>query len=134
MRRTVFTAAVLASAAGLAVVGLGAPDASAQAGVPAAPRAATCNNDGVAMLCATTLPSQDSTAINYQVTQLDGPGTYTVTYTDTTTGQTSQPQNVGPLSYQGVASGTLYARIQRCYNVTLVSTPGTSLTAGPVCG
>ena len=132
MRRTVFTAAVLAT------VGLTAAHASAlsstRTSMPTGVRSPTCNSDGVASLCVSTLDTQDVTAINYQVTQLDGPGSYTVTNTNTTSGQTSLPQTVGPLAYQGVGAGTFYAQIQRCYNVTLVSTPGTSLTAGPVCG
>lgn len=148
MRGTVFTAvmtAVATTVAGpVAAVGLAASPAAAASsagapagaptGVPAGARAATCGNDGVAELCASTLPSQDSLAIDYQVTQLDGPGIYSVLYTDTDSGQSSLPQTVGPLAYQAVGSGTLYAQIQHCYNVTLTSAPGTSLTVGPVCG
>lgn len=85
-------------------------------------------------MCVSTYPSQDSTAINYQVTQLDGPGTYSVTNTNTASGLTSVAQTVGPLANQAVGTGTFYAQLQQCYNVTLVSTPGTSLTVGPVCG
>ena len=129
MRRTIFAAATVAAA-----VALVAAHASATTSAPAAARAATCNGDGIAMLCASALPSQDSTAINYRVTQMDGPGTYSIYYTNTTTGVSSQAQVVGPLGYQSTATGVLYAAIQQCYNVTLVSAPGTSLTVGPVCG
>jgi hypothetical protein len=139
MRGTVFTAAMTAAtlvAGPVAAIGSAASAAAAAApvGAPAGVRAATCGNDGVTDLCASTLPSQDSLAIDYQVTQLDGPGTYSVLYTDTASGQSSLPQAVGPLAYQAVGSGTLYAQIQHCYDVTLTSAPGTSLTVGPVCG
>lgn len=133
MRRTIFAAAAVTAAA-VGMMTTHATHASAVAGVPAAARAATCNGDGIALLCASTSPSQDSTAINYQVTQMDGPGLYSIYYTNTATGASSQPQSVGPLAYQGTVTGVLYAAIQQCYNVTLVSAPGSSVTVGPVCG
>ena len=141
MRRTIFAAVAVAAAAGLVTTHV--PHASADTNTPSAPstpdvsdaaRAATCAGDGVAMLCANALPSQDNTAINYQVTQMDGPGIYSIYYTNTNTGVSSQAQVVGPLGYQSTATGVLYAAIQQCYNVTLNSAPGTSLTVGPVCG
>jgi hypothetical protein len=128
MYKSAFTAAAV-----LTVFGLTAAHASALTGTPE-PRAATaCNSDGVATLCVSASVPQDSTALSYQVTQLDGPGSYTVSYTDTTTGQTSASHAVGPLAYQARAFGTLYGALQDCFTMTLVSTPGTSLTAGPVC-
>jgi hypothetical protein len=133
MRRTVFAAATV-----LAMVTPVAAHASAldspRTSMPTGVRAQTCSSDGVASLCVSAYDTQDVVTISYQVTQMDGPGSYTVTNTNTTSGLTSQPQDVGPLGYLGNTSGTFTAQIQRCYNVTLVSTPGTSLTAGPVCG
>lgn len=129
MYRSAFTSAVV-----LTVVGLAAAPASAHTAAPVEPRAAAaCNSDGVATLCVSNYVAQDSTALYYQVSQLDGPGSYAVSYMDTTTGQTSVSHNVGPLAYQAVGSGTLYGALQHCFTMTLVSTPGTSLTAGPVC-
>ncbi len=129
MYRSAFTAAAV-----LTVVGLTAAHASALTGAPVEPRAATaCGSDGVATLCVSASAPQDSTLLNYQVTQQDGPGSYTVSYTDTTTSQISASHNVGPLAYQAVGSGTLYGALQDCFTMTLVSTSGTSLTAGPVC-
>lgn len=129
MCRSAFTAAAV-----LMVVGLAAAPASALSGTPIEPRAVTaCNSDGVATLCVRAYVVQDSTSLAYQVTQLDGPGSYTVSYTDTTTGQISASHNVGPLSYRAIGSGILYGALDDCFTMTLVSTPGTSLTAGPVC-
>ncbi len=129
MYRSAFTAAAV-----LTVVGLTAVHASALTRPLVEPRAAAaCNSDGVATLCVNASVIQDSTSLPFRVTQLDGPGTYTVSYTDTTTSQISASHNVGPLAYQAVGSGTLYGALQDCFTMTLVSTSGTSLTAGPVC-
>jgi hypothetical protein len=121
--------AALAIGTVLAAVGLAAPQAAA-----AGRTASVCQADGTARLCASSLDEQDVVAIMYQVTQIDGPGTYAVEDVSLTTGATSNPQTVGPLSYQGTASGTLYAGQSACYNVELTSAAGTSLVAGPVCG
>src|ERR1700722_16858400 len=124
MYRSAFTAAVILTAGGLA----GAPP-PAPPGTAGEPRAATaCTSDGVDTLCVSASVAQDSTALNYQVTQSYGPGSYSVSYTDTTTEQASVLHNVGPLAYQAVGSGTLYGALQDCFTMTLASTPGTSLT------
>jgi len=129
MYRSAFTAAAV-----LMVVGLAAAHASAATGAPIEPRSASvCNSDGVATLCVSAFVVQDSTSLAYEVTQQDGPGSYTVSYTDTTTGQTSDSHSVGPLAYKAIGSGTLYGALRDCFTMTLVSTPGTSLTTGPVC-
>jgi hypothetical protein len=121
--------AALATGAVLATVGFAAPSATA-----ARRTTSMCRTDGTAQLCASSLDEQDVVAIMYQVTQLDGPGTYSVDDVSLNTGATSDPQTVGPLSYQGTASGTLFAAQTACYDVELTSTAGTTLVAGPVCG
>lgn len=120
---------VLATVVVLAAVGLSAPHAAA-----AGRTATVCQTDGTAQLCVSSLDEQDVVAIMYQVTQIDGPGTYSVYDTSLSTGAASNPETVGPLSYQGTASGTLYAGQTACYDVELTSAAGTSLVAGPVCG
>ena len=100
---------------------------------PAAATATTCSQDGVSTLCVSSQDEQDVLAINYQITQTDGPGTYSLFDVSTTTGVSSAPHTIGPLAYQGTASGDLYAGLTDCYNVYLTSTAGTSLVAGPVC-
>lgn len=117
----------LAGATALALAGAGLSAA------PAGATGGTCSQDGVAMLCAASEPQQDVLAIKYQITQMDGPGTYTLYYISTSTGASSQMQAVGPLTYHGTATGTLYAGLTDCYNVYLTSGPGTALVAGPVC-
>lgn len=140
MRRTILAAVVVAAAAGLTVThdASHASAAAAAGGAPSAAggarTAAVCKNDGTATLCASTFPSQDATAINYQVTQQDGPGSYSVFYTNLTSGVSSPLRSVGPLGYQNVTSGVMYAAIQRCYNVTLSGNSGTPIVVGPVCG
>ena len=113
------------TAAVLATVTFSASDADAAAG---------CNQDGVAGLCVDTRQSQDAWAIVYQVTQADGPGTYTVYYVDTSTGMASAPRTIGPLAYQATVSGTFLVPFNHCYNVHLDSVAGTSVVAGTVCG
>lgn len=93
----------------------------------------TCTQDGVAQLCASAAPVQDVMAIDWGVTQLDGPGNYSVYYVDQTTGQPSTPQQVGPLPFQVVASGRQYGSLNHCFVVVLTSPPGTSLSTSPVC-
>lgn len=116
------TAAVLAGA-GLAAASPAAADTPS-----------TCQQDGVAQLCASSTSAPDNLAINYTVTQFDGPGTYSAYYVSTSTGASSTSQTVGPLVYQGTASSTFYAALGDCYNVYLISSAGTSLVTGPVCG
>lgn len=101
----------------------------------AAPASATstCTQDGVAQLCASATPVQDVMAIDWGVTQLDGPGSYSVYYVDQNTGQPSTPQQVGPLPYQVVASGRQYGALNHCFVVVLTSPAGTSLATSPVC-
>lgn len=115
----------LAVAAALVCAGHGAG--------PAAATDNTCGQDGVAVLCVSSQPVQDVLAIRYQITQQDGPGTYSLYYVSTSTGASSKPQTIGPLAYQDTASGTLYAGLSDCYDVYLTSASGTSLVAGPVC-
>jgi hypothetical protein len=117
----------VASAAAAALAGLGFTAA------PAAATDTTCGDDGLAALCVSSRPAQDVLAIRYQITQEDGPGTYSLYDVSTSTGVSSVPQSIGPLAYQGTANGTLYAGLTDCYNVYLTSTTGTSLVAGPVC-
>jgi hypothetical protein len=109
--------------------------ASAAVGSSAAPAAAAgaCAQDGAAVLCVTTV-AQDSLAITYHVTQTDGPGRYTFYYVDTSTGVVSPTQAIGPLDYQEVAMGTVFARLNRCYDVHLDGTAGTSVVITQVCG
>lgn len=114
-----------ATALAVTVMGVAVPNASA---------ASTCQQDGVATLCANAMSQQDVVAIGYQVTQFDGPGAYTLYYVSDTTGASSDPRNIGPLGYQGTVSGTMYAALDDCYEVHLDSASGTSLVAGPVCG
>jgi len=116
--------AMLAMAAAMAAVGLAASPAEANS---------ACNQDGTAVLCVTAAQSQDVLALNYQVTQNDGPGSYSVYYVDAVGGPPSAAQPVGPLSYQQLALGSLFGQLNHCYNVHLDSTPGTSLVVGPVC-
>ena len=109
--------------------------AMAAVGLVASPAAAgsACGQDGVAILCVTAQQSQDALALNYQVTQYDGPGVYSVYYVDANGGSPSNAQTVGPLGYQSLVLGTLYGQLNHCYNVHLDSAPGTSLVVGPVC-
>lgn len=115
--------ATLAAAVVTAIVG---PAAPAMAG-------SACGQDGVAILCVTAAQAQDQLALEYQVTQSDGPGTYSVYYVDAAGGPASTAQPIGPLAFQELALGSLYAPLNRCYNVHLESAPGTSLVVGPVC-
>lgn len=121
-------AVVLVTGTGLGLVALAA---TAQR---AAATATSCKSDGLAELCASSLTQQDVVAINYQVTQLDGPGTYTLYYTSTNTGVSSVTHTIGPLAYQQTVSGTLYAGLNDCYDLYLDSSAGTSLVTGPLCG
>lgn len=107
----------------------------ATAAVAASPAEAqsACGQDGVAIMCVTAEPTQDVLALNYQVTQSDGPGTYSVYYTDADSGLQSAAQAVGPLGFQQLSLGSLYGQLDHCYNVHLDSDPGTSLVVGPVC-
>lgn len=123
MRTTRFAAA-LAAAAIVTEAWLAAP----------ASATSTCTSDGVARLCATATQVQDLTAIDWGVTELDGPGSYSVYYVDQTTSQPSTPQQVGPLPYQVVVSGRQYGALTHCFVVVLTSLPGTSLSSSPVCG
>lgn len=95
--------------------------------------ASTCTSDGVAQLCAGANPVQDVTAVDWGVTQLDGPGSYSVYYVDQNTGQPSTPQQVGPMPYQVVVSGRQYGALNHCFVVVLTSPAGTSLATSPVC-
>jgi hypothetical protein len=81
----------------------------------------------------TALPSQDALALDYQVTQSDGPGVYSVYYVDANGGLPSAAEPVGPLGFQQLSLGSLYGQLAHCYNVHLDSDPGTSLVVGPVC-
>jgi hypothetical protein len=117
--------AVLVVAVALATAGLAASPAAA---------ATVCGQDGAASLCADAAASADALAIHFQVTQTDGPGTYLVYYVDTVSGLPGPANPVGPLGYQAVAAGTLYAHLNHCYDVHLDSAPGTSLVVGSVCG
>ncbi|HEV2639638.1 MAG TPA: hypothetical protein VGX23_31185 [Actinocrinis sp.] len=126
MRRTIFAAVAVAAGAGLA--GMGAAGPASAAAAPA------CGGDGTATLCVSAAPARNSLALTVTVTQLDGPGVYSVFFTNTTTGVSSAPRAVGPLAYQASESSTLYLPTQHCRTVTLVDASGTSLTVGPVCG
>jgi hypothetical protein len=96
--------------------------------------ATTCSQDGVALLCVNATPVQDVLALQYQITQVDGPGSYSIHYVETVSGTQSNPQSAGPIGYQQTVTGTLYAGLGKCYNLFLTSTAGTSNVAGPVCG
>ena len=125
MRTKQFVATVLVAAAAMINGCLFAAPANASS---------TCTQDGVAQLCASATPVQDVMAIDWGVTQFDGPGNYSVHYVDQNTGQPSTPQQVGPLPYQVVASGRQYGSLNHCFVVVLTSPPGTSLATSPVCG
>lgn len=114
----------IAAAVAMATIGFAASPAEAQS---------ACGQDGVAIMCVTAEPAQDVLALNYQVTQGDGPGTYSVYYVDADSGAQSAAQPVGPLGFQQLSLGSLYAQLDHCYNVHLESAPGTSLVVGPVC-
>lgn len=109
--------------------------AMATLGTGASPAAAgsACGQDGVAVLCVTATPVQDVLALRYQVSQADGPGAYSIYYVDANGGPPSIPQTVGPLGFQQLVAGTLFAGLNHCYTVHLDSAPGTSLAVGPVC-
>ncbi|MEV6103436.1 hypothetical protein AB0M28_01820 [Streptomyces sp. NPDC051940] len=92
-----------------------------------------CEQDGVARLCATAQEVQDVTSIQYTVTQLDGPGSYQISYVDLSDGFTMTPQDVSPLRYQEQGTGFLYGALQHCFRVVLTSPAGTSLDVEPVC-
>jgi hypothetical protein len=115
---------VLAVAAAIAAVGYAASPAAA---------GSACGQDGVAILCVTAVQSQNTLALNYQVTQADGPGSYSVYYIDAAGGPPSTPQPVGPLRFQALTTGSLFGQLTHCYNVHLDSHPGTALVVGPVC-
>ncbi|TPQ18265.1 hypothetical protein [Streptomyces sporangiiformans] len=119
MRRT----AVLAFT--LLVTALAAPPAHAGETV--------CNQDGVASLCATAEPVMDVTGINYDVGQLDGPGSYQIHYVDLNNGFTSTPQNIGPLFHGQHLFGSMFGELEHCFQVILTSAAGTDLQVGPVC-
>ena len=109
--------------------------AVATAGLAASPAAAgsACGQDGVAVLCATAQQTQDVLALNYQITQVDGPGTYSLYTVDAADGTQSTAQTVGPLGFRSLVTGTLYGQINHCYTVHLDGAAGTSLVVGPVC-
>ena len=114
----------LAAAVAVATVGLAASPAAA---------GSACGRDGVAILCVAALPSQDSLGLQYQVTQSDGPGVYSIYDVDAAGGEPSAAQPVGPLGFQSLVLGSLYGALGHCYNVHLDSAAGTSLVVGPVC-
>jgi hypothetical protein len=100
---------------------------------PASAANTVCEEDGVARLCATGRAVQNVTAIDYDVTQQDGPGSYQIYYVDLENNFTSPRASVGPLSYQQHATGTLYGEPQHCFRVVLTSSSGTTLDVAPVC-
>ena len=118
------------------VLALGPLGVALAVALPAAPAYAgetVCVQDGVARLCATAEMVQDVTAINYDVTQQDGPGSYQIHYVDLNNGVTSMPQSVGPLPYQQHGFGTMFGELGHCFRVILTSAAGTDLQASPVC-
>ncbi|MDI3403981.1 hypothetical protein [Streptomyces cavernicola] len=92
-----------------------------------------CHQNGLAKLCAYAQEVQDVTGIRYNVTQLDGPGSYEVHYVDIDNGFTSIPQPVGPLKFMETKGGHLYGTLQHCFRVILTSPSGTDLEVQPVC-
>lgn len=116
-------------------VTLAATVAVAAVGLTAWPAAAgsACGQDGVAILCVTATPSQDALGLDYQVTQADGPGVYSIYYIDAEGGDPSAAQPVGPLGYHSLVLGSLFGQLGHCYNVHLDSAADTSLVVGPVC-
>jgi hypothetical protein len=97
------------------------------------PAVEVCVHDGIATLCASAQENGDVTAINYDVTQQDGPGSYLIHYVDLNTGFTSMPQGVGPLQYGQQVFGTMFGSLQHCFRVILTSPAPTDLEASPVC-
>ena len=116
---------VLAVAVAVAAVGLAAS--------PAGAGSAVCGQDGIAVLCVTATQAADVLSLNYQVTQADGPGAYSVYYVDADGGDPSTTKTVGPLSARAQAVGSLFGQLGHCYAVHLDSAPGTSLVVGPIC-
>ena len=102
--------------------------------VPRAAAATTCEQNEAAILCASATDQPTTAAIGYEVTQLDGPGSYSVYYVSDATGAVSNALAVGPLDFQGTAAGTFYAGQSVCYHVHLDSASGPNLIVGPVCG
>ncbi|NBE52410.1 hypothetical protein [Streptomyces boluensis] len=92
-----------------------------------------CHQDGVVKLCASAQEVMDVTAIRYDVTQLDGPGSYDIHYVDLTSGFTSTPQPVSQLKFMETKGGYVYGSIQHCFRVILTSPAGTELEVQPVC-
>lgn len=117
--------AALAAAVAMTTMWLGTP--------PAAAAGSACGQDGVAVLCVTATPVQDVLALNYQVIQADGPGTYSLYYVDANGGPPSNAQTIGPLGSRQLVVGSLFAGLNHCYTVHLDSAPGTALVVGPVC-
>lgn len=120
MLRLLPVAAVAAAAMGFAV--------------PHAAATTTCAQNEAAALCASATTQTGAAAIGYEVTQLDGPGSYSVYYVSDTTGTVSNALAVGPLGFGNTAAGTFYAGLNDCYHVHLDSPSGVSLIVGPVCG
>lgn len=102
--------------------------------VPHAAATTTCDQNEAAVLCASVTDQPTSAAISYEVTQLDGPGSYSVYYVSDANGAVSNAIAVGPLDNQATAAGTFYAGLSACYHVHLDSPSGVALVVGPVCG
>jgi hypothetical protein len=104
--------------------------------LPASPAHAgdtVCAEDGVAELCATAEMEMDALAINYSVSQQDGPGSYQIHYVDLNNGFISPTTGVGPIRFQQSEFGTMFGELGHCFRVVLTSTPGTTLQVEPVC-
>lgn len=112
----------------------GAALTGSSAGAARAATATDCEQNGLVMICADTKAAADAVALEYEITQLDGPGVYTLYYVDTRTGAKGPARDVGPLDNGEVVDGTLFAHVGHCYDLHLDDTEGTSVVVPSLCG
>jgi hypothetical protein len=112
----------------------GAALAGSHAGVVHAATATDCEQDGLVMLCADTKAASDAVALEYEITQSDGPGTYTLYYVDARTGAKGPVRDIDPLANGQVVDGALLAHVGHCYDLHLDSVEGTSVVVPSLCG
>lgn len=120
---------VLAAGAFAGAALIGSP-----AGVAHAATTTSCSQNGLVMLCASTRAAMDAVALDYEITQFDGPGAYTLYYVDSVTGARGPAVGIGPLDNGAVVDGTLFATVGHCYNLHLDDVQGTLVVVSSLCG
>ncbi|NUS73357.1 MAG: hypothetical protein HOQ05_08125 [Corynebacteriales bacterium] len=92
-----------------------------------------CQQDGLAQLCGSATTAQDVVRINYEITQLDGPGRYRIFYLDLDSSTSTPPQEVPALRHNETVSGALFGRLNHCFQLVLTSQYNSILRVGPIC-